>query len=99
VTRRDGCVQNQGGKACVSIRKHDHCTRTREIKRPVRVPARNHPEGWKLQGGGGVLSTAHNNSSRPPNASGVGQGRRLLSYYLPQSQLPHKPVNFFYHKE
>ena len=39
----------QGGKACSLIRKHDHFTPTREIKRHVRALARNHPEGWKLQ--------------------------------------------------
>jgi len=38
-----------GGKACLLIRKHDHFTPTREIKRHVRALARNHPEGWKLQ--------------------------------------------------
>ena len=39
-----------GGGACLLIRKHDHFTTTREIKRHVRAQARNHPEGWKLQG-------------------------------------------------
>jgi len=39
-----------GGGSCLSIRKHDHFTPTREIKRHVRALARNHPEGWKLQG-------------------------------------------------
>ena len=33
-----------GGKAGLLIRKHDHFTPTREIKRHV---AHNHPEGWK----------------------------------------------------
>jgi len=32
--------------------EHDHFTPTREIKRHVRALARNHPEGWKLQGHG-----------------------------------------------
>ena len=40
----------QGGKACLLIRKHGHFTPTREIRRHVRALARNHPEGWKLQG-------------------------------------------------
>ena len=35
--------------ACLLIRKHDHFTPTREIKRHVRALARNHPEGWNLQ--------------------------------------------------
>jgi len=39
-----------GGKAGLLIRKHDHFTPTRENKRHVRALARNHPEGWKLQG-------------------------------------------------
>jgi len=39
-----------GGEACLLIRKHDHFTPTREIRRHVRALARNHPEGWKLQG-------------------------------------------------
>ena len=38
------------GKACLLIRKHDHFTPTRTIKRHVRALARNHPEGWTLQG-------------------------------------------------
>jgi hypothetical protein len=38
------------GKACLSISKHDHFTPPREIKRHVRALARNHPEGWKMQG-------------------------------------------------
>jgi len=42
--------QTWGGEACLLIRKHDHFTPTREIKRHVRAIARNHPEGWKLQG-------------------------------------------------
>ena len=33
------------------IRKHDHSTPTREIRRHVRPLARHHPEGWKLHGG------------------------------------------------
>ena len=39
-----------GAKACLLIRKHGRFTPTREIKRHVRALARNHPEGWKLQG-------------------------------------------------
>ena len=39
-----------GGKACLSIRKHDHFTPTMQIRRHVRALARNHPAGWKLQG-------------------------------------------------
>ena len=38
------------GKACLLIRKHDHFTPLREIKRHLRALARNHPEGCKLQG-------------------------------------------------
>ena len=35
-----------GGIACLSIRKHDHFTPTREMRRYVRaLTARNHPEG------------------------------------------------------
>ena len=37
-----------GRKAYLSIRKHDHFTPTREIRRHVRALARNHPEGWKM---------------------------------------------------
>ena len=37
------------GIACLLIRKHDHFTPAREIKRHVRALARNHSEGWKLQ--------------------------------------------------
>ena len=33
-----------GGKACLSIRKHDHLTPTRKIRRHIRALARNHPE-------------------------------------------------------
>jgi len=40
----------RGGEACLLIRKLDHSTPTREIKRHVRALARNHPEGWRLQG-------------------------------------------------
>ena len=39
-----------GGKACLLICKHDPFTPTREIKRHVKALARNHPEGWKVQG-------------------------------------------------
>ena len=46
----------KGGKARVLIRKHDHFTPTMEIKRHVRALARNHPEGWKLQGHVGKAS-------------------------------------------
>ena len=42
------------GKACLLVRKRDHFTQTREIKRHVRALACNHPEGWKLQGNEGV---------------------------------------------
>ena len=49
MTPSGSCVR-VGGKACLLIRKHDHFTPTRGIKRYVRAPARNHPEGWKLQG-------------------------------------------------
>ena len=38
------------GETCLSIRGQDHFTPMREIKRHVRALARNHPEGWKLQG-------------------------------------------------
>ena len=35
-----------GGKACLSIRKHNHFTPAREIRRNVRTfTARNRPEG------------------------------------------------------
>ena len=37
------------GKTDLSIRRHDHFSPTREIKRHVSTPARHHPEGWKLQ--------------------------------------------------
>ena len=37
---------NLGEKAGLSIRKHDHFTLTREIKRHVRALASNHPEGF-----------------------------------------------------
>ena len=43
------CTWN-GGKACLLLRQHDHFTPTREITRHLRALARNHPEGWKLQG-------------------------------------------------
>ena len=33
--------EREGGKACLSIRKHDHVTPTREIRRHVRALARN----------------------------------------------------------
>jgi len=39
-----------GGKARLLIRKHDHFTPTREIKRHARALARDHPKGWKLKG-------------------------------------------------
>ena len=35
---------------CTSIRKHDHFTPTRGIRRHVRALARSHLEGLKLQG-------------------------------------------------
>jgi hypothetical protein len=38
------------GKACLSIRKYDHFSPTREIRRHVGALARNHHDGWKLQG-------------------------------------------------
>jgi len=37
-------------KTGLLIYKHDHFTPTREIERHIRALARNHPEGWKLQG-------------------------------------------------
>ena len=40
---------SKGGGACLLIRKHDHFTPTREIRRHVRALARDHPKGWKLQ--------------------------------------------------
>ena len=40
----------QGGEAGLLIRKHDHFTPTREIRRHVWALARNHPDGCKLQG-------------------------------------------------
>jgi len=51
-TWRASCLRlpHWWGKACSSIRKHDHFTPTREIKRQVRALARKHPEGWRLQG-------------------------------------------------
>ena len=42
-------VTKTGGKACLLIRKHDHFTPMKEIKRHVSALARNHPEGWNLQ--------------------------------------------------
>jgi len=49
-----GC--EDGGKTCLLIRKHDHFTLTREIKRHVRALARNYPEGWKFGSWTGILS-------------------------------------------
>ena len=43
-----------GGKACIFIRKHDHFTPTRKIKRHVRALARHHPEGSREGSGSGV---------------------------------------------
>ena len=40
-----------GGKACLLIRKHDHFTPAREIRRHVRALARNHPVASDHQSG------------------------------------------------
>ena len=42
-------VQHEGGEAGLLIRKHDHFTPTRKIRRHVKALARNHPEEWKVQ--------------------------------------------------
>ena len=47
---QDGSAVEEGGEACLLIRKQDHFTPTREIRRHVRALARNHPEGWKFRG-------------------------------------------------
>jgi len=61
----------QGGQVCSSIRKHDYFTPTREIRRHVRALARNHPEGWKLQG-------QHLRSRSPPRRARRTRGTRRL---------------------
>ena len=43
--------------ACSSISKQDYFTTTRVVKRHVRALAREHPEGWKMQGHGSPTST------------------------------------------
>ena len=55
----------RGGKACQSSCKHDHFTSMREIGQHVRALARNHQEGWKLQGH--VSSATTNYLTKTPN--------------------------------
>ena len=72
-----------GGGACLLIRKHDHFTPTREIKRHVRALARNRPEGWELQGHVSRTTAAqHATRRQPPPLNGF-KAHRLL-YPAPQ---------------
>ena len=61
------CPAASGGKACLSIRKHDHFTPAREIKRHVRALGRNHPEGYNLHPCG-----RHNREKRRHRCEGEG---------------------------